>query len=139
VETRTLSVQLTKQEIIERSTQQAELVKKLEDKEAEKSEATTRLTSSIKELKRELQLVAQEVRAGQRWAEVEVARQKDIKRGVEETIRTDTGEIIETRALTPAEMQLDLIGGASASGKSVVISADKIAKVVAGGGKKDKN
>jgi len=139
VETRTLSVQLTKQEIIERSTQQAELVKKLEDKEAEKSEVTTRLTSSIKELKRELQLVAQEVRAGQRWAEVEVARQKDIKRGVEETIRTDTGEIIETRALTPAEMQLDLIGGASASGKSVVISADKIAKVVAGGGKKDKN
>ena len=139
METRTLSVQLTKQEIIERSTQQAELVKKLEDKEAEKSEVTTRLTSSIKELKRELQLVAQEVRAGQRWAEVEVARQKDIKRGVEETIRTDTGEIIETRALTPAEMQLDLIGGASASGKSVVITTEKIAKIAAGGGKKDKN
>ena len=139
METRTLSVQLTKQEIIERSTQQAELVKKLEDKETEKSEVTTRLTSSIKELKRELQLVAQEVRAGQRWAEVEVARQKDIKRGVEETIRTDTGEIIETRALTPAEMQLDLIGGASASGKSVVITTEKIAKIAAGGGKKDKN
>ena len=139
METRTLSVQLTKQEIIERSNQQAELVKKIEDKDSEKSEVTKRLTSSIKELTRELQLIAQEVRAGQRWAEVEVARQKDIKRGVEETIRTDTGEIIETRALTPAEMQLDLIGGASVSGKSVVISADKIAKVVAGGGKKDKN
>ena len=139
METRTLSVQLSKQEIIERSNQQADLVKKIEDKDSEKSEVTKRLTSSIKELTRELQLIAQEVRAGQRWAEVEVARQKDIKRGVKETIRTDTGEIIETRALTPAEMQLDLIGGAPVSGKSVVISADKIAKVVAGGGKKDKN
>lgn len=108
------------------------MVKNIEDVESEKGETTKRLGQKIKDLTKELQLVAEEVRAGQKWVEVEVARTKDIKRGVEETVRVDTGEVIETRRLSPAEMQLDMIGGTS-----VTVSVDSVKK--AKGGKKGSN
>ena len=113
IETRVLDVRLTEQEIIERSKAQAELIKKITDVESEKTETAKKLGDKIKVLTRQLRGVAEEVRSGVKYVEVEVSRSKDPKRGVEETIRVDTGEVISTRALSPAEMQLDLIQGKS--------------------------
>ena len=124
IETRTLDIKLTKQEILERSRSQADLVRKIEDVEAKKSEMTKTLGAKVKELTGELQAVAREVRAGVRYAEVEVTRTKDMERAVEETIRVDTGEIINTRPLTPAELQLDLISGGAKTTK-VTVTLDK--------------
>lgn len=124
METRVLDVELTKQELIERSKKQAELVKEIEDLEAQKSENNKRIGDKIKLVTKDLQEMAREVRAGKKWVEVEIARTKDMTRCVEETVRIDTGEVIGTRALTPAEMQLDLVQG----GASVRISADTAKK-----------
>ena len=52
--------------------------------------------------------VAREIREKAEYREVVVTRNKDIKAGIEDTIRTDTGEVIRTRALTPQEMQAQL-------------------------------
>jgi hypothetical protein len=111
METRTLDVTLTEQEMIERSKKQADLVRKIEEKEAEKKSLAKEMGEEISKLTVHLQEVAREVRAGKKWVEVEVKREKDMARAVEETTRLDTGEVIETRNLTPQEMQLELVKG----------------------------
>ena len=89
----------------------------IEEIEGKKSLMTKQLGDEIKKKEQELREVAREVNAGKKWVEVEVARNRDYGRRAEEVVRLDTGEVIETRTLTPAECQaeFDLQSGAVAA------------------------
>lgn len=109
MEIRSLPCKLTETELLERGQRAAGLVDKIAIVEdARKSEAK-RAKDEIDRLTGKLSDVCREVRTKTEYRDTEVKREKDYKRGVEETYRLDTGEIVETRTLTPAERQVELL------------------------------
>jgi len=61
---------------------------------------------------------AREIRTKTECRPVEVRSEKNFARKVEETLRVDTWEVVETRALTPGELQgeLHMIDGRAQEG-----------------------
>lgn len=108
METMQLSCKLTEQELTERRDALASLVEKKTALEAQKKNAAAKYKQEIDEVEDAKSLVAYEIRTRSERREVAVTRHKDYAAGVEETIRTDTGEVVHTRVLDPHERQAEL-------------------------------
>jgi len=117
VETRYLPCILTEKELLERGQRAAELVSEIASQEEEKKAAAAAAKSKIDALEAQLRDVSREVRTKVERRQVEVRLEKDFDRNVEETVRCDTGEVVETRVLMPQERQTlipvpdELLGG----------------------------
>jgi hypothetical protein len=61
-------------------------------------------------LNEDIARIAEEIRDRAERREVEVVREKDFSRGVEQVVRADTGEVISTRVLSPHERQTEMRG-----------------------------
>lgn len=112
METIYLAEELTETELRERGQKLAELVRKREQAVHEKAETAREYGEQIKRLDAEISEIDVIVRTKKENREVEVERRKNFLRNVEETTRLDTGEIVESRALTAAERQAQLFPGA---------------------------
>lgn len=77
---------------------------------AEREAVSKELAASIKHLEKDAREKGIAARAGVQIIEVEVEEITDIKKKIVQHRRTDTGEIIEERAMTQAELQIPLPG-----------------------------
>lgn len=102
--TRQLPCKLTEEEITARGCHLAEVEREIEKKEDEKQRHAKALGDEIKEMRSRTRLIAQEISTRTTYRDVEITEQKV---GVHmETVRLDTGEVIETRPLTAEERQV---------------------------------
>lgn len=108
MDTMLLPVKLTDKELLERGTKLAELSYQMGKVDDEKKSSMSSFKAQLDTLEEEAKDVARELRSKTAYRAVEVISRKDYKRAVEETIRQDTREIVNTRPLTPAELQLEL-------------------------------
>jgi len=109
VETRMLSVKLTDVELLERGHRVAELWHEIRSEEDAKKQAAAESKRKLDALEEESYQLARQISSRSENRPVEVRRDIDYGRGVEEVMRLDTGEIVETRVLTPAERQVELL------------------------------
>jgi phosphoketolase len=107
-ETKLLPCALTQQELLERGQRAAELVNQIASEEEVRSAAGKASKEKINGFEIELRAVGYEIRTKKEMRDVEIERVKDLGRKVEEVIRLDTGEIVETRALAPHELQAEM-------------------------------
>jgi hypothetical protein len=76
----------------------------LEEVKAEKG----RLQSEVEKARRAVRCLARIVRERAEEREVPIVEQSDFEAGAVNTVRTDTGEIVATRGMTPEERQRSL-------------------------------
>ena len=109
METRNLPCALTETELLERGSQIADLVREYQHADEAKKEAASAAKAELDSLDGQIGAVARELREKKAYRIVEVKREKDFGRNVEEVIRLDTDEVIETRVLDPSERQVELL------------------------------
>ncbi len=123
METKMLSCRLTDTELLERGQKVAELLRQIAEIEDEKKAANSDFKARLEEREGEARSLGYEIRTKAELREVSVSRTIDDVRGVEETYRDDTGEVIATRALSPQELaerkqgKLELLPGAETDAK----------------------
>jgi small-conductance mechanosensitive channel len=108
MDTRSLPVKLTETELTERRDKLAQRVRDLGQAEQEAKDVAAEHKDAIKAIEQDMRLIAREIREKAETRSVEVRKSLDLDAGVEETIRVDTGEVVETRALAPHERQAKL-------------------------------
>lgn len=106
--TQLLPVKLTETEIKERGRKLAHLYEEIEIAEIGKAAAARASKDRIETLQAEAGAIARVIRSGQEDREVQVQEEKDYSEGVCRMKRLDTGEVVETRAMTPQELQRPL-------------------------------
>ena len=70
--------------------------------------SAARFKTSIKEVDERIDDLAEQVRTRQETRDVEIIDVKDMDRQMVDTIRTDTGEVVRSRAMTLNERQIHL-------------------------------
>ncbi len=105
-ETRELPCQLTPEERDEFANRNAQAVDELRKLEAAKKESAAQYGQMIKEKRVEVNELCDCAITGIEYRPISVYDETDRARGLCETIRSDTGEVIKTRHLTPAELQM---------------------------------
>lgn len=108
METRTLPVKLTEEELAQRRDKLAELVRDHTLAEQKKKDEASKHKTIVDKLEECMSAVAREIREKSQYIPVQVSKEVDQGEGVENTIRMDTGEVIATRQLTPQEKQVKL-------------------------------
>ena len=115
IETRNLYVPLTEDEVRLRSQEMATAERILAEAEAEEANQATAWTARKKALEKatgdaraKLSIVGRVVREKREIRAVEVVESRNHQSKTVDTVRTDTGEIIETRGMTESEMQRSL-------------------------------
>lgn len=148
METRFLPCKLSPDEIRKRGEKLASLRNQIADVEASKKEAMENFKSQITTLTKLADDITEEISTKAEWRSVEITEDKDFENKKAYTIRLDTLERIETRALTPQELQQGLFNDKplaadhgvdsvtlSGNGRSVTLTAvqfDTAAEVIAG-------
>jgi len=108
MDTRILPVALNDQELAERRDKLAELVRERNmAKQRARDDAKSHKTK-IDAIETEKDHIAREIREKAQHIAVQVIKETDIGRRVEETIRIDTHEVVSTRTLEPSELQASL-------------------------------
>jgi hypothetical protein len=105
METRSLPVKLTQEELDLRRDKLAELVRDISTAEQARSDAASAAKKEIDKLDASAGSIAREIRERSEYRQVEVTREKDYRRRIEEVIRSDTGEVVDSRVLGDDEMQ----------------------------------
>lgn len=108
METRTLAVKLTETELDERRDKLAEMVREYTQAEQAKKDAATHHKGIVDGIEEQMSHTAREIREKAQWIPVECRKEIDQEAGVEELIRLDTMEVVETRKLSPHERQAKL-------------------------------
>jgi hypothetical protein len=109
-EKRSLPCQLTESERAERGSALAYKLTEVYEAEEEEAERRKAEKASIDRLKAEARAISLVVSSGQEYRTVDVQRIADHDAGLVHTTRMDTGEVISTRDILPAERQLSLVG-----------------------------
>lgn len=107
-EMRYLSVQLTEKEWSERAEQLAAVCANIDEVASRKKKLNSELKAEDDELQASRKKLSDAVHSHTESRDVECQWQKNIERQMAYLVRYDTGEVIEMRALTTAELQLDL-------------------------------
>jgi hypothetical protein len=107
METRLLPCKLTEEELIDRAHRLERCLQGVKEIEAAKKAYNDGVKKELSEAEIEINKYAWMVREEKELREVEIVEEKDYKRKVSETIRRDTGEVIETRTLDPRELQTE--------------------------------
>lgn len=103
--TRMLPVQLTEADLKERGEELAAKVVQLVELKEQKKEEAKAAKERIDALEAQIVALSGVVRAKQEPRAVEVKEVPDVHRKVMEVVRLDTGKVIESRALTPLELE----------------------------------
>ena len=108
METRSLPCVLTEPELLERGNRVADVLRDLEDLDEKRKQAAADFKGRIDVLDATARQLGKEIRTKTEYRMVEVVRETDYRRNVAEVVRSDTGEVIESRPLTPAERQMEI-------------------------------
>lgn len=103
--TRRLPVKLTFEEVRLRGKRMATLESEVEALEDEKKAITGDFKSKIDGRRAEILALTRQINEEQEYRQVEVVERKDWDELVIDTVRTDTGDILESRPMTPSERQ----------------------------------
>ena len=107
-QTRQLPCKLTPEELQARGKAAAEVAAQREHLDNQRKEAAAEYKAQIARKETELDHLFTQLRSGQEHRDVEVEIVKNYRTKSVKTTRTDTGDAIDTRAMTPAELQLTL-------------------------------
>lgn len=102
--TKSLPVKLTLDEIRLRGQEVAALIKSADRLEFEKKEAADNFKAQIEACKLYVNKLTTEITEGQVWREVQIEEVKDWTTQQVQTVRMDTGEIVDIRPMTPKEL-----------------------------------
>jgi hypothetical protein len=105
---RRLPCSLTEEEIAQAAMICARLDSQYDDTEAEKKTLVSEMTAKLKELRASMTAESRKATTGIEEREVECEYKIERASGFAELFRTDTGEVVERRRLTPAELQLSM-------------------------------
>lgn len=108
VETRTLPVTLTDSELLERGDQLARAHQAVTDEEARQKTEKERMKDALGELEGAVRRLARIVRDKAEDRDVECRIVHDYLANAVQVVREDTGEVIESRAMSDHERQLGL-------------------------------
>ncbi len=115
IKTRDLPVPLTQEELQVKSQEMATAERVLSDAEKEEAAAATEwsarkkaLEKSTQDARAKLSLIGRIVREKREFRPVEIIEAPDDEAKVINTVRADTGEIIETRGMSQSELQRSL-------------------------------
>ena len=107
--TEDLTCQLTTEEVIERGARLAEVEHELAKHARHKQQVASQLKTEEKRLEAERHNLAQQVRSRCEMRPVEVEELADYVRGTVSTLRTDSGQVVHSRALRDSERQATLL------------------------------
>lgn len=110
VETRTLIVKLTTEEIAERAAQTAQLVGQIEQAEIAEAGRKKQVKEGIDGQRSHLRVLAGKVRTGEEYRDVRCDVVRDYPKVEQRVVRQDTGAVVESRALLAAEIQRTIPG-----------------------------
>lgn len=116
-ETRALPVKLTEVELRAMGDQLAAEAASLERTEDERRSASTNYRERCKQIKQRMKKLYVAVTSKEEERAVVCSWRKDYKRNVAELRRDDTDEVVNQRALSPEERQLELAPKGKAKGK----------------------
>ena len=103
-----LPVKLTDEEVRLKGEKIARRLKDRENLEEERKAAAKAAKEEIGELDAEIIELRDEVRERREMRDVQVSDEKDWGRKIVRTLRLDTGEVVASRPMTPAELQQHL-------------------------------
>jgi hypothetical protein len=104
--TENLKVDLTPEEILAASREMARAVDELHDLEQQRKAAAETYKARITQAQATVQINSVLVRNGYEFRKTEVRRTLDYDRAWVTSVRLDTGEVVESRAMTPDEKQM---------------------------------
>jgi len=119
--TEVLSCVLTDEEIRERGEEAARNQAERDRVEALRQSTQKEAKGAVEALEGEIRRLLGEVRAKSTSREVEVVDQRNEFEHMIETVRTDTGETVRRRAMTPDEMQTVLFPAAEERGEDAAV------------------
>jgi hypothetical protein len=108
MKTMSLPCELTNEEKRLRGEALAQKRQEWEEVERAKKAATQHAKAEQERIDAEADLLAEAIRTGREYRDIEVNEQKNLDSRAMETIRLDTGEVIDSRALRSDEMQTGL-------------------------------
>jgi len=120
-----LPVVLTPDEIRERGVMMAQHINKIEGLVAQKAQVNKEIGDEIKNLQADLSLVATAVRTGEEMQMIDVLVKADPDKPLITSTRLDTGEVFDTRAMTPDEQQEEMPGTTEEYSNEVPIGSAK--------------
>lgn len=126
--TRELRVTLTAEERAEHEKSCATLIRDLDVLEAKKREAVSEWNAKIKTLKKRMAKASEAAVEGFEVRDVECEDRPDFDSKVVRTVRTDTGDVVETRSMTADERQDKLPFTATPTGEKKRLRAVKGSK-----------
>jgi len=123
---RRLPVKLTNEELLDRSKSLTTELDKKDALTAKKKSEAEKIAGDIALVEEGIQALRKALRDGEEERDVECHVHRDFDNHTVVTIRNDTGEIIEERPMTQAELQTSLLDrGAEQHGKLLAINGDK--------------
>lgn len=108
MKTRQLPVNLTQEEVNIRALELARRLEEISDVQAEKTEAMAGFKARFEELDKATERLGRIIRSGFEYRDVQIEERPNHEKRVVEIYRTDTGDRVDVRAMTEAEMQADL-------------------------------
>ena len=108
IETRELPCVITDSERVAFGNESADLVYLIVRERAALKTHSSEKRAEIQSLEDRLNVVSEAVRTGEEMRAVEVAIRFVHSRGIAQIVRTDTGDIVNERPMTPGEKQLAL-------------------------------
>jgi hypothetical protein len=108
-----LKVILKAAEIADRADRAAQLLEERDGMEEQLKAQVKHVKSIIDEKDARLRKLSNEVRTRSTYTDVKCERRLDFAKGILECVRTDTGEVLESRRLNDAEMQMELFPGST--------------------------
>lgn len=108
--TRVLPVELNDKEIQERGEKLAEIEQQLQGTREDAAADAARFRERKKSLNEQIAKLATQINDGKESRQVECELRPDYRRNLMEIVRTDLDEVVDSRALTAEERQLELGG-----------------------------
>jgi len=112
-----LPCRLTSTEKAHRADDLARQLARLDELRVQKAQAARVIGESIKDVEKTIAGLSEQVRTGVERREVELAERPDYALGIVHVYRTDTGEVVRTRGIEPAERQQALFDEAEAEAR----------------------
>lgn len=109
--TRNLPCALTPTEMDQRRDRLAMLHQEKDQLEQEKSDAAKAFNDKLKTMETEMSQLAREIREKAEYRDIEVKWVRDFNQKTKDLIRADTGEVVDSEALGPDEMQVEMQQG----------------------------
>jgi hypothetical protein len=132
--TRSLPVMLTEDELLARGDALEKELGKLDECEERKKTEVAKINKDMALIEEGIRKLRSSIRLRTEDREVECTDRKDWDNHTVQTIRLDTGEIIDERPMTSAERQMSLIqNGAEQRGSLLVMKGDGETKASADG------